>query len=114
MNTPMQTPPPAGTPSMVDLRETRAPRYPWGLPVVATRHLYNDGSLPDAEPDALLVARGGPGEIANVGHHDQSNQPIYMVDFGSVVLGCLEHEIWPQAEPLPPLVEDEDTEDMAS
>ncbi len=94
--------------------EAREPKYQWGQPVRAADDLYNDGSLPDAEPDALLVARGGPGEIANVGHHDQSNQPIYMVDFGSVVLGCLEHEIWPQAEPLPPLVEDEDTEDMAS
>ena len=64
MNTPMQATAPSGAPALSDLREPRAPRYPWGLPVVATRHLYNDGSLPDAEADVLLVARGGPGEIA--------------------------------------------------
>ena len=113
MNTPMQATAPSGAPALSDLREPRAPRYPWGLPVVATRHLYNDGSLPDAEADVLLVARGGPGEIANVGHHDPSNQPIYMVDFGHVVLGCLEHEIWPQAETLPPLVEEDAEDELA-
>ena len=43
--------------------------------------------------DAMLVAAGGPGEIVQVGHHAESNLPVYMVDFGVVVLGCLEEEI---------------------
>jgi len=33
-----------------------------------------------------------------IGHHDEANVPIYLVDFGVVVLGCLEEEIAPMAE----------------
>jgi nitrogen fixation protein NifZ len=75
--------------------EPRAAKYPWGLPVVATTDLYNDGSLPDAPEDILLVVAGGPGEIVQVGHHAESNAPVYMVDFGVAVVGCLEEEIAP-------------------
>ncbi len=82
---------------MIDRRE---PKYPWGLPVVAAVDLYNDGSLPDIDEDQLVVVAGGPGEIVQVGHHEEANLPIYMVDFGVVVLGCLEEEILPQAEAL--------------
>jgi nitrogen fixation protein NifZ len=82
---------------MIDLRE---PKYQWGQPVVAAEDLYNDGSLPDASEDQLLVVAGGPGEIVQVGHHGEANVPIYMVDFGVVVLGCLEEEIAPMAEAL--------------
>lgn len=79
---------------MMDLRE---PKYPWGLAVRAAVDLYNDGSLPDApEEDVLLVAAGGPGEIVQVGHHGEGNFPVYMVDFGTVVLGCLEEELLPE------------------
>ena len=77
---------------MMDLRE---PKYPWGLEVRATVDLYNDGSLPDIPEDLLLVVAGGPGEIVQVGHHADANIPIYMVDFGVCVLGCLEEEIEP-------------------
>ena len=42
----------------------------------------------------------GPGEIVQIGHHDEANVPIYLVDFGVVVLGCLEEEIAPMAEAL--------------
>jgi nitrogen fixation protein NifZ len=77
---------------MIDLRE---PKYPWGLEVRATVDLYNDGSLPDIPEDLLLVVTGGPGEIVQVGHHGEANVPIYMVDFGVCVLGCLEEEIEP-------------------
>ncbi|NML16144.1 nitrogen fixation protein NifZ [Azohydromonas caseinilytica] len=77
---------------MIDLRE---PKYPWGLPVKAVVDLYNDGSVPDVPEDILLVAKGGPGEIVQVGHHGEANLPIYMVDFGVCVLGCLEEEITP-------------------
>lgn len=83
---------------MMDLQQARAPRFQWGQPVLAAEDLYNDGSLPDAPEDVLLVAAGGPGEIVQVGHHDEANVPVYMVDFGTVVLGCLEEELRPAAE----------------
>ncbi len=73
--------------------EPRAPKYQWGQAVVAADDLYNDGSLPDVPEDLLLVAAGGPGEIVQVGHHAEANVPVYMVDFGVVVLGCLEEEV---------------------
>ncbi|MBT9597258.1 MAG: nitrogen fixation protein NifZ [Vitreoscilla sp.] len=75
---------------MLDLRE---PKFQWGQPVVAATDLYNDGSLPGAPEDVLLVVAGGPGEIVQVGHHAESNLPVYMVDFGVAVLGCFEEEL---------------------
>ena len=36
--------------------------------------------------------------LARMGHHAEANVPVYMVDFGVVVLGCLEEEIVPAAE----------------
>lgn len=81
---------------MITLRE---PKYRWGQTVVAAIDLYNDGSLPDAPAqDILLVVAGGPGEIVRVGHHGEANVPVYLVDFGTVVLGCLEEEIVPWGE----------------
>ena len=77
---------------MTDLRE---PRFQWGQPVVAATDLYNDGSLPGADEDVLLVAAGGPGEVVQVGHHQEANVRVYMVDFGVAVLGCLEDELTP-------------------
>lgn len=73
--------------------EARAPRYQWGQSVRATVDLYNDGSLPEVEEDRLLIVAGGPGEIVQVGHHTEANVPMYLVDFGLCVLGCLEDEI---------------------
>lgn len=81
---------------MKDLRE---PRFQWGQPVVAATDLYNDGSLPGADEDVLLVAAGGPGEVVQVGHHQAANMPVYMVDFGVAVLGCLEDELTPAWTP---------------
>jgi nitrogen fixation protein NifZ len=75
---------------MMDVRE---PKFQWGQPVRAADDLYNDGSLPDTAEDALVVAAGGPGEIVQVGHHAEANVPVYMVDFGVAVLGCLEEEL---------------------
>lgn len=80
------------------MQDIREPRFGWGLPVVAAEDLYNDGSLPDAPADVLLVAAGGPGEIVQIGHHAEANVPIYLVDFGVAVLGCLEEEIRPASE----------------
>ena len=80
---------------MQDLREAK---YQWGQEVVAAADLYNDGSLPGVPQDSLLIVAGGPGEIVQVGHHSEANLPVYMVDFGVAVLGCLEEEIAPVAE----------------
>lgn len=73
----------------------RPPRYREGQEVLAATHLYNDGSVPGAEDDELLVAAGGPGEIVHVGHHVETGVPVYRVDFGVRVLGCLEEELRP-------------------
>jgi nitrogen fixation protein NifZ len=73
--------------------EPRPPIFEWGQAVCAAVDLYNDGSLPGAEDDVLLVAAGGPGEIVQIGHHTEANLPLYMVDFGTCVLGCFEEEL---------------------
>ena len=83
---------------MFDIHEPKYPKYQWGQPVTAAVDLYNDGSLPEALEDVLLVVAGGPGEIVQVGHHVEANVPVYLVDFGTVVLGCMEEEIAPMAE----------------
>jgi nitrogen fixation protein NifZ len=75
------------------MNEPRPPKYAWGQPVIAAVDLYNDGSHPEAGEDQLLVVAGGPGEIVQVGHHAEANLPVYMVDFGIAVIGCLEEEI---------------------
>lgn len=81
--------------------DQRLPKYPWGQPVRAAVHLYNDGSVPELPVDGLLIAAGGPGEIVQVGHHSEANRPLYLVDFGLVVLGCLEEELVPDHGPQP-------------
>lgn len=83
---------------MIDQRQ---PKYEWGQPVIATVDLYNDGSHPDAEEDQLLVVAGGPGEIVQIGHHGEANVPVYMVDFGVAVIGCMEEEIVAEGEAPP-------------
>jgi nitrogen fixation protein NifZ len=80
---------------MTDLPDPDAAKFQWGQPVCAALDLYNDGSLPDAPEDALLVAAGGPGEVVQMGRHEASGAPVYMVDFGVAVLGCLEEELTP-------------------
>ena len=67
--------------------------HQYGDATVNTIDLYNDGSLPDIDEDRLLIAAGGPGEIVNVGHHEETDTPLYLVDFGLVVLGVTEEEI---------------------
>ena len=75
---------------MIDQRQAK---YEWGQRVRAVIDLINDGSFPGADEGALLVPAGGIGEIVQVGHHTEANVPIYMVEFGRDVLGCLEEEI---------------------
>ena len=77
------------------MNTTRPPRFTWGQEVLAATHLYNDGSVPGAEDGALLVAAGGPGQVVHVGHHVEARVPVYRVDFGLCVLGCLEEELVP-------------------
>ena len=74
--------------------DLRLPIYQWGQQVRAAEDLGNDGSYPDVPADAVLVAAGTVGEIVNVGHHEEANIPVYLVEFGErLVVGCLENEI---------------------
>ena len=76
--------------------EPREAKYQWGQRMVATADLFNDGTYPDREPEALLVITGTPGEIVNVGYHEELNLPVYLVEFeAGGVVGCLEEEITP-------------------
>jgi nitrogen fixation protein NifZ len=62
--------------------------------VRACDDLYNDGSYPELDADALLVNGGDSGEIVNVGTHVDSNTPVYLVEFpANRIVGCLEEEI---------------------
>ncbi|MDD3327580.1 MAG: nitrogen fixation protein NifZ [Zoogloea sp.] len=78
--------------------EAREPRYQWGQPVTAAVDLFNDGSHPEVPQDALIVAAGCRGEIVQVGHHEEANIPVYIVEFaagsgGGRIVGCLEEEL---------------------
>lgn len=76
--------------------EPRPPRYQWGQPVVSTVDLHNDGSYPDCAAQALLVSAGTCGEIVQVGHHEEADVPVYLVEFpNGCVVGCLEEEVAP-------------------
>lgn len=75
--------------------EPRAPAYAWGQRVIALDDLINDGSHPEREADALLAARGSVGEIVNIGHAQDLNEPVYLVQFADCVVGCLEIELVP-------------------
>ena len=78
----------------------REARYREGQAVAAACDLYNDGSHPALEADALLVAAGTVGEIVRIGRHVDHDMPVYLVDFaGRRVVGCLEEEIAPWHRP---------------
>ncbi|MCM2342393.1 nitrogen fixation protein NifZ [Rhodoferax sp.] len=82
--------------------EPRAPAYAWGQRVIALDDLVNDGSYPDRPVDALLAARGSVGEVVNVGHAPELNEPVYLVQFDGCVVGCLEIELVPAPPGLLP------------
>lgn len=86
------------TPSM----EPRTALYGWGMRVIALDDLVNDGSYPERPLDDVLAVRGAVGEIVNVGHATEINEPIYLVEFGRCVIGCLEDEIAPAPHGLLP------------
>lgn len=73
--------------------EPREPVYQWGQRVVALVDLINDGSYPEHPVDAVLAEVGSEGEIVQVGRHEGANQPVYMVEFDGLVIGCFEEEI---------------------
>lgn len=75
--------------------EIREPAYAWGQKVIAIDDLINDGSHPEYPMDALLAARGSVGEIVNIGHAQEINEPVYLVQFAKLVVGCLEIELVP-------------------
>jgi nitrogen fixation protein NifZ len=86
--------------------EPREPAYAWGQRVIALDDLVNDGSYPDRAIDALLAARGSVGEVVNIGHAPELNEPVYLVQFAGCVVGCLEIELVPAPRGLLPETED--------
>jgi nitrogen fixation protein NifZ len=86
--------------------EPRAPAYAWGQRVVALDDLINDGSYPERPEDALLAARGSVGEVVNIGHAPDLNEPVYLVQFEGCVVGCLEIELVPAPLGWQPETED--------
>lgn len=75
--------------------EPKQPSYDWGMSVVALVDLINDGSYPDHAEGACLVTAGAVGEIVKVGHLIDDGEPLYLVEFGRKVIGCIEEEIAP-------------------
>lgn len=48
---------------------------------------------PSGPVDDLLAARGLSGEVVNIGHAPELNEPVYLVQFDGCVVGCLEIEL---------------------
>jgi nitrogen fixation protein NifZ len=72
----------------------RIPKYQWGQRVRAVADLADDGSHPGAVLGAALVESGTVGEIVRVGRHEESDTPVYLVEFGGALLvGCREEEL---------------------
>lgn len=82
--------------------EARSAVYAWGQRVIALDDLVNDGSHPECAPDALLAPRGSLGEVVNIGHAVELNEPVYLVQFANAVVGCLEVELAPAPAGLLP------------
>jgi nitrogen fixation protein NifZ len=87
--------------------ELREPVYAWGQRVIALDDLVNDGSYPERPMDALLAARGSVGEVVNIGHAPDLNEPVYLVQFDGCVVGCLEIELAPAPPGLLPETEEQ-------
>lgn len=84
------------------MTELREPIYAWGQRVIALDDLVNDGSHPERDADALLAARGDVGEVVKIGHAQELNEPVYVVQFANCVVGCLEIELAPAPHGLLP------------
>lgn len=92
--------------------EPRPPSFVWGQHVVALCDLHNDGSHPGHAPDALLVQAGSVGRVVNVGHATEANEPVYLVEFGTLVVGSVDDELAPAPVGWLP-EEDDDHHDSA-
>lgn len=76
------------------MNEPRQHKYEWGQRVVAGIDLFNDGSYPECEEAALLVAKGTAGEVVQLGVRVETQTPVYLVQFSErCVVGCMEEEI---------------------
>lgn len=51
-------------------------QFGWGQKVIAQVPLYNDGSYPGCEPDALLVEQGTLGEVVQLGRHEETDTSV--------------------------------------
>jgi nitrogen fixation protein NifZ len=82
--------------------EPRTPVYRRGQKVWTQTDLYNDGTFPEREPDDLLRSAGSVGEIVRIGVHEETNTPVYLVQFSDgSVLGCFEEELRAERERTP-------------
>ncbi len=95
MTAPVDTLANAAALNALALHEPRAALYAWGQRVIALDDLVNDGSYPERADDAVLATQGAVGEIVNVGHSTELNEPVYLVEFAGCVIGCFEDEIAP-------------------
>lgn len=73
--------------------------------VYAASHIYNDGSIPECDQDALIAEPGTQGVIINTGHLEEAPQrTIYLVRFENEHLelgpptGCWAEELSPTRE----------------
>lgn len=81
---------------LANIMGPRTPKFEWGQRVKALEDLVNDGGFPGVPTDAVLVSAGQQGEIVQVGRHEETNTPVYLVEFSpDRVVGCLEEEIVP-------------------
>jgi nitrogen fixation protein NifZ len=79
--------------------EPRIPVYRRGQRVATQTDLYNDGTFPERGPEELLQPAGTVGEIVQIGVHEETATPVYLVQFpdGSVI-GCFEEELCAERE----------------
>ena len=85
---------------------TTSSQYEIGELVFCTEDLLNDGGMPDADEDAVLVALGSRGMVVQTGYLEADEQQmIYLVRFEDAngelgqPIGCLPEELT-QEQPI--------------
>lgn len=72
----------------------REPAYEVSHQIRTAIDLINDGSHPQTPEGVVLVPKGAPGTVVRVGRAEDSDVPVYLVEFpGGMLVGCLEEEI---------------------
>jgi nitrogen fixation protein NifZ len=72
--------------------------------IYAATDIYNDGSVPEQEDNALLAAAGSRGVLVNSGHlEEQPEQDLYLVRFENAAglgpaVACWPEELQPTLE----------------